>query len=112
MQVTLNELSGGVICAQMVGRLDAAGADAIGLKLTAGIVAEGKPAILDLSGVSFVASMGLRLLISCAKGLKLKGGTLVLFGAQPDVQEVLEQAAIDQLMPVVATQEEALAAAA
>jgi hypothetical protein len=33
---------------------------------------------------------------------------MVLFGAQPMVQEVLEQAAIDQIIPLVATQDQAL----
>jgi anti-anti-sigma regulatory factor len=38
----------------------------------------------------------------------MKGSKMVLFGARPLVQDVLEQAAIDQIIPLVATQEQAL----
>jgi anti-anti-sigma regulatory factor len=53
--------------------------------------------------------MGIRLLISTARALSLKGARLVLFGAQELVQEVFDDAALDQIMPIVATEEAALA---
>jgi anti-anti-sigma factor len=73
------------------------------------VVAQARPALVDLSGVGFIASMGIRLLISSAKALKAKGATMVLFGAQPLVQDVLEQAALDQILDIVASESEALA---
>jgi anti-anti-sigma regulatory factor len=36
----------------------------------------------------------------------------VLFGAQPLVQDVLEQAALDQIMPITANEAQALSALA
>jgi anti-anti-sigma factor len=107
--MTLSELAGSVTCVALVGRLDAPGADRISLRFTASVVSAGRPAVVDMSGVEFVASMGIRLLISTAKACSLKGGKLVLFGAQPLVQEVFEDAALDQLMAIVATQDEAVA---
>jgi anti-sigma B factor antagonist len=91
------------------GRLDAAGADAVGVKLTAAVVAPGRDVVVDLAGVTFVASLGLRLLISLARGVAGKGRHLALYGAQPLVQDVLDGAAIDQIVPVVPTEAEALA---
>ena len=41
--------------------------------------------------------------------LPLKGGKVVLFGASPMVQEVLNDSALDQIMPIVSTQDEAVA---
>ena len=71
-------------------------------------VAQGRDAVIDLSGVSFVASMGIRLLIASARGLRQKGATLVLFGAQDLVYTALDQAALDQIIPIVATEQQAI----
>jgi anti-sigma B factor antagonist len=109
MDMELTALEGGVTCARLHGRLDSSGADRIGIRFTAGVVAQGRPALVDLSGVSFIASMGIRLLISCAKGLKLKGAKMVLFGAQPMVLEVLEDAGLDQILDIVGNEQDALA---
>lgn len=109
MDMDVSESGGNTTCVRLRGRLDAAGADRIGLRFTAAVVAQARPAVIDLSDVGFIASMGIRLLISAAKGLNLKGGAkMVLFGAQPMVQEVLEQAAIDQIVDIAANEHDAL----
>ncbi len=110
MELSVTEIAGPVTCARLQGRLDAAGADRIGLRFTAHVAAPGRDAIIDLSGVSFVASMGLRLLITTARSLHQKGRRMVLFGASEGVQGVLDDVALDQIMPVVATEALALAA--
>lgn len=109
MEMAASELPGNVTCVRLTGRIDAEGAGRIDVPFTANVAAVGRNAVVDLAGVSFIASMGIRLLISAARGLSLKGSKLVLFGAPPLVQNVLEQAAIDQIIPLVATQEQALA---
>jgi anti-anti-sigma factor len=108
MEMAASEVPGSVTCIRLNGRMDAAGAGRIGVPFTASVVAAGRGAAIDLSGVTFIASMGIGLLISAARGLRSKGSKMVLFGAQPMVQEVLEQAAIDQIIPLVATQDQAL----
>jgi anti-anti-sigma factor len=108
MEMTVIELPGQVTCARLNGRLDVAGADAIGTRFTAAIAAVGRPAVVDLGQVSFVSSMGIRLLIATARALQNKGGRMVLFGAQPLVQEVLDGVALDQIVPIVASEPQAL----
>lgn len=103
---------GAVAGVRLRGRLDAAGADLIGLRFTVALASKGRPAVVDLSHVSFVASMGIRLLVATAKALRLKGHHLVLFGAQPEVQATFEQAALDQILDIVATEAQALEHAA
>lgn len=110
MEMAAIELAGGVTCIRLTGRLDADGADRIDVAFTANVVTVGRNALIDLSGVTFVASMGIRLLLAAARGLSRKGAKMVLFGAQDLVQNVLEQAAIDQIIPVVATEAQALEA--
>jgi anti-anti-sigma factor len=108
MRLELFEAPDGTSGARLVGRLDAAGADAIGLRFTAGLAASARSCIVDLSEVSFVASMGIRLLVSTAKALRLKGRRMVLFGAQAEVQETFVQAALDQILEIVDSQDAAL----
>jgi anti-anti-sigma factor len=110
MEMTVADAGAGVTCIRLNGRLDAAGADLIGLRFTAAVAPAGRNAIVDLSGVTFLASMGMRLLISTARALGARQSRLVLFGAQGLVQEALEQAALDQIMPITATEQLALAA--
>ena len=56
------------------GRLDIEGTQAIDMKFTA-LTATQKAAILvDMSKVSFLASIGMRTLLSCAKAAAARGG--------------------------------------
>ena len=109
MEMTLTELEGPVTRVSLNGRLDAPGADRIGVRFTGAVAAHGRNAIVDLSNVTFIASLGLRLLISTARSLHLKGGRMILVGPSELVKEVLDEAAIDQIIPVVGTEAEALA---
>ena len=108
MEMEVSEIGGNVTCVRLTGRLDAPGADLIGTRFTAAVATMGRNAIVDLSGVSFLASMGMRLLISAARALHTKGSKLVLFGAQAPVQAVFDQAAFDQIVAIVANETAAL----
>lgn len=108
--MTVTEIDGAVTLVRLQGRLDAAGADRIGLRFTASLAGQGQKAVVDLAGVDFIASMGIRMLISSARTLAAKGGVLALYGAGEMVQGVFDDAALDQLIPIVATEAEALAA--
>ena len=92
------------------GRLDTAGVDRIETKLVAGLVPRGLSAIVDLSQVDFVASMGLRVLISVARSLSRKNARLVLFAPQVGVREVFETVSLGDLIPIRDTEADALAA--
>jgi|JI8StandDraft_1071087.scaffolds.fasta_scaffold365474_1 anti-sigma B factor antagonist len=106
MDVT--ELDGGVTCIRLSGRLDSPGIDRIEVKFTAAVVSRAHNAVIDLSGVDFLASMGIRMFIASARGLHLKGAKMVLFGAQPLVHSVLEHVALDQIIPIAANETQAL----
>lgn len=109
MELTVTESADPVKRVRLAGRLDSPGADEIGVRYTAVVAAGGGRVIVDLSGVTFIASMGLRLLISAARALHLKDGKVVLYGATPQVQGVFDDAAFGQILPIVATEAEALA---
>lgn len=108
MDIEVTELDGNVTCIRLNGRLDSPGVDRVETRFVAALVAAGRPAVVDLSGVSFLASMGIRMLISSGRALNLKGSKMVLFGATSLVQNVLDHVALDQIIPVVATEQEAI----
>lgn len=108
MDMEINTLEGGITCIRLRGRLDAPGADSVGVRFSAAASTAPSRVVVDLSGVGFIASLGMRLLISSARNAKAKHGVMVLFGATALVTDVLEQMAIDQIMPIVATEAEAL----
>jgi anti-sigma B factor antagonist len=90
------------------GRLDTPGVDQIETRFTATVVPPGRHTLVDLSGVTFVSSMGIRMLISTARFLSLKKAKLILFGAQPLVKESLDHVSLSDIVPIVASETQAL----
>jgi anti-sigma B factor antagonist len=108
MEIEVITLENDVNCIRLSGRMDSAGVDRVEIKFTSALVAPGRNAVVDLSAVSFLASMGIRMLITGARSLKAKGAKVVVFGATELVQGVLENVALDQIIPIASTQEQAL----
>jgi anti-sigma B factor antagonist len=71
--------------------------------------APGSRVVLDLSGVEFMASAGVHVLLDVAGQLEQAGGALVLVGPRPMVARVLSLTRADQLIRVAGTVAEALA---
>lgn len=64
--------------------------------------------LVDMSGVDYVSSFGLRSLLIAAKQLAPAGRKYVLFGLHPHVNEVLRVSGFLKIISVVATREQAL----
>jgi anti-anti-sigma factor len=94
---------------RLVGRLDIEGVGTIEIPLTAATVARKRPAIVDMSGVDFLGSIGIGLLVRCAISLQRSGATFVLFGCQPLVQRSLEITKINAVLPIVESEAAAFA---
>jgi anti-anti-sigma factor len=93
-------------------RLDVAGTEAIAVKFAALAASSPRRVLVDLTGVSFLASMGIRALVTNAKAQQLRGGRLVLFvGANSAVAKTLETTGIDTLIPMFTDAAEAEKAA-
>ncbi|WP_270934004.1 STAS domain-containing protein [Falsiroseomonas oryzae] len=93
----------------MVGRLDSTTVGMVETPFTAAVSASGRSAVLDMRNLEFLSSLGIRLLLSAARVVSRRGGKVVLFGAQPMVAEVLTAMALDEVLPLVATEAEAVA---
>jgi len=92
----------------LMGRLDTPGVDEIETRFTAGVVARGRDALVDLTQVTFVSSMGIRMLLSAARSLSLKKAKMVIYGAQPMVRESFDHVGLPDILPVVADEAMAL----
>ncbi|HEX4192578.1 MAG TPA: STAS domain-containing protein [Stellaceae bacterium] len=108
MEMSMEDLPGGATLVVLRGRLDVAGASAIELKFNATAGAR-KAMVVDLSGVSFVASMGMRLLLLVGKTMSARGGKMALLSPLPEVASVLHTAGIDTVIPVCTARDEAVA---
>ena len=99
MKVVEEELPGGITRVILEGRLDIEGAAAVDLKMN--VLKDGRTSVLmDLQGVSFLASMGLRSLVMPARAIKSRGGRMVLFGPNEMVGKVLKTSGVDTVIPV------------
>ena len=88
MEWNVVDLGNGLTRLDVSGRMDVQGALAID-PVFSQLAAEKPNLIVDMSNVSFLASLGVRTLVMSAKTLASKGGHFVLFGLQPGVQKVL-----------------------
>lgn len=109
MDMTVKEVGDSAIDVELAGRLDTLGVDAIETRFNAAALASGRDALLDLSRVDFVSSMGVRLLITAAKTMRSRHKQFLLVVPAGPVREMLETAAIDTLIPMFAQRDEALA---
>ena len=90
------------------GRLDTAGVDRVEIKFNASLPRD-KHGIVDLSEVTFLASMGIRMLIAAARMIDRRGKRLVLIAPRPLVDQALRHSSIDDIIPVAPDLEAALA---
>src|SRR5215467_14289250 len=91
----------------LAGRLDTPGADSIETRFLASLIPDANNAIIDMSQVDFISSMGIRMLVSAARSLKMRQAVLAMYGVQDQVNQVLELVAIGQMIRVCQSESEA-----
>ena len=110
MQIEVSDLGESVRKVALTGRLDTSGVLGIETSFVTALVPHGKHAVVDLSKVEFIGSMGLRMFISVARTMRDKQMKLVFYAPQPLVNDVLETAAFTRIAPVCADAAQAVAA--
>jgi anti-sigma B factor antagonist len=108
MEMRVSEIDG-VKKVSLLGRLDAMGADVIETQFSGTIAPGGVSTIVDLSELTFLASLGVRMFISTARALSWRGAKLVMYGARPAVAEIIETMGFGDIVPLVGGEAEALA---
>lgn len=103
------EQIGDVLVIELPSRLDAVGVQAIENKLAEAITSHKGKALADMSGVNFVASLALRMLLTNLKSVQALGGDLRLCGLQPQIADIFRKSRFDTLFTITENREAALA---
>jgi anti-sigma B factor antagonist len=99
MQLSTQEMDGGITRVELDGRMDIGGAAAVDLKMNL-IAGSAKKLLIDLEKVSFLGSMGLRSIVLPARAVLSKGGKVVIYAPTEMVESVLKASNIDSLLPI------------
>ena len=93
------------------GRIDHASAEAFKTALGPHLAQSGpgRPLVLDLGGVDYMASVGLRVLVLASRQARAQGGTIAVAALQPLVREIFEISKFTLVFPCFATVADALA---
>jgi anti-sigma B factor antagonist len=108
MQLTMDRSDGEVTRILLLGKLDVAGEEEIGNEFRRLIESRDTHFIIDMSQVTYLASLGIRLLFAGAKALAANGYKLVVLDPQPMVEEVLLTSGTAKLVPIAHGEDEAL----
>ena len=108
MKVERLELPGNILKFKLTGPLDIAGAQEIEMPFSV-IGGSRNKVIVDLSSVSFLASIGIRVLVMTARAIGNKGGRMVVFGPTDEARRVLQATGIDKIIPIAASEAAATA---
>jgi anti-anti-sigma factor len=100
MKMEIADGADGLVNVTLAGRLDTPAVLRIEPDLVASLVPRGARAIVDLSRLEFVSSMGMRMFITIARDLARNNGKLVLYSPQPWVSVMFATAALHEIVSV------------
>ncbi len=101
MSVSFQDVGANLRSISISGRLDVEGTDSLSGRLMELAEEPKKGVVVDLSAVRFLASVGIRLLVACAKAVQARGGKMVIVvGQGTSVAMSLEATGIDEFIPV------------
>ncbi len=107
-----NKTYGDVLVLSPEGRIDHANSEDFRQALSPFVErcsANGERMVLDLAGVDYISSAGLRCFMIAEKQAKAQGGTIVVAGMQPVVNEIFEISRFTLVFATFASVRDALA---
>lgn len=104
------ERDGSAVVLSMSGRLDATTAKAFEDHILGAIDAGARRLVVDLGGLDYVSSSGLRVLLLAARRLQRTQGRLSLCSPVERVQRVFDLAGFSSVLPIYSSRLDALAA--
>lgn len=99
---------GDVFILRIRGRLDAISSPVAEKKVFDFINGGEHKLLLDFSGVTYLSSAGMRMLLSTTKKLKGLSGRLAICAVTPNVMDVLKMSGFDHVLELFKTEDEAL----
>lgn len=99
---------GGVTVLEMVGEIDGSNAAEAQSRVTAH-VAPGAALLLDMCGITYMSSAGLRMLLSTYRSVTGSGGRIVLVGLSEEIQDTMSATGFLGFFDCKSTVDDALA---
>ena len=90
------------------GKLDAMSSPELDKRLSSMVESGIRRIVLDLVGLDYISSAGLRVFLSAAKRLKQAHGKLALANLSAQVQQIFDIAGFESILPVFKTVNEAV----
>ena len=110
MMLDIVSSQGHALLLQASGRIDFFSARAFEVQARSAVTGADRDVIIDASGVTYMSTAGLRVLLHLWQDLKKEGRTLHICGLRPYIQQVLEIIGFNQIIPNHADVAAALAA--
>ncbi len=104
------EREGATLIAKTEGRVDGANAREFQDALEEAIDPADRAVILDLENLSYISSAGLRVILLTAKTLRKQDASLSVCSLSEPIRQVFEISGFDKIIPIHASQAEAVAA--
>ena len=101
-----------VLVATATGRIDFAGAQVLEGALAPALAADGpvRGIVIDLAGVDYISSVGLRVLMVAAKAMRARKASIAVASLQPVVAEIFEISRFHHVVDVRGSVRDAIAA--
>ncbi len=90
------------------GRLDVQGVNDVQYEFLQQTTVPPKSTLVDLSQMTYIASLGIGMLVSAAKYLGRNNAKMVLLGPSDLVRKALETAGLDHVIPIASEEKAAL----
>jgi len=98
MKLNVENESDDRIVLSLSGKLDAPGVDIIGTRFLGLLNHLEKPVLIDFKEVTYVSSIGLRLLLNGWKMANREGSKMQIINANPDIRQVFVIAGFEEML--------------
>src|SRR5687768_15943200 len=100
MKLQYNELDRNIRLIKLTGKLDVYGVNSIDIDFIRCCSGDNLRVLVDLSGVNYISSIGIPMLINSAKTVASRGGKLALFKPRPNIAVILNLSGIPAIIPI------------
>ena len=108
MPVEARQLDSGTAVVTISGRLSMGGeTERLDATVKGLLLKDTKKFVLDITGLEYLDSSGIGMVVSCLTNVKKAGGELCVAGANPRIKRIFNMTGVENMMPMFATLTEA-----
>ncbi len=109
MELQFTQMENGIRLIKLIGQLDIKGVGDVETKFVGYTAGREVPVMVDLSGVTYLSSVGIRLLLWTAKAVIENAGKFVMLSPLPLVADVLDVSGMKNVIPIYSDYDAAVA---